>query len=88
MILQPFKNSSVVPLPLESNAGPLTQKASLNQPDEGFGVLHHIKRELKSCFNYSHFRVSRVFILNVQKEKSNVQAVCTVCTRQNVPFHA
>ena len=32
-----FKTSSVVRLRRESNAGPLTHKASPNQPTEGFG---------------------------------------------------
>ena len=70
---------SVVRLRRESNAGPLTHKASPNRPTEGFGDPCHMKREFKLCVycntvaNHS-FRFSHVeILLNVQNGKSNAQ---------------
>ena len=69
----PLKTYSVVRLRRDSNAGPLTHKASPNQPTEGFGVLCHVKRECKPCV-YCNTETNHTLeiLLNVQKGKSNV----------------
>ena len=67
---------------LIGNLKPLKRQSRLQQTIlRVLGLLRHIKRESKPCvyfntvtnhsYHYSHFRVSRIFILNV---KSNVQA--------------
>ena len=72
-----FQTCSVVRIRRESNAGPLTHKASPNQPTEGFGGP--MKREFTPCVycntvtNHS-FRFSLLeILLNVHKGKSHVQ---------------
>ena len=52
--LWPFKTGSVVRLRRESNAGPLTHKASPNQPAENFGCPNSDKSQF-SLFPFRGF---------------------------------